>query len=91
MKNIITSILTQKSDFYLSKQIRTLVLSTNANDYDTGEPIIDGSIRKTLTNRRIVDNPILSELNGIKVGRKYCRPISEQQNNDFLDYSRRHS
>jgi hypothetical protein len=52
-------------------------LSTNVNDYDTGEPIIDGSIKKTLTNStQIVDNPILFELNGIKLGRKYCCPIS---------------
>jgi hypothetical protein len=28
--------------------LRTLELSTNVNDYDTGEPILDGSIRKTL-------------------------------------------
>jgi hypothetical protein len=27
---------------YQKKQIRTLVLSTNVNDYDTGEPIVDG-------------------------------------------------
>ena len=74
----------QKSNYDHYKKIRTLVLSNDVNDYDTGEPIIDGSIRKTLTSRRIVDNPILSELNGIKVGRKYCRPTSEQQSNDFL-------
>ena len=59
---------------YQKKQVRTLVLSTNVNDYDTGEPIVDGSIRKTLTSSQIVDNPILSELNGIKVGKKYCNP-----------------
>ncbi|HEV2877079.1 MAG TPA: hypothetical protein VGW09_07375 [Nitrososphaeraceae archaeon] len=77
MKNTTTSMMIQKSDFYHSKQIRTLVLSTNVNDYDTGEPIIDGSIRKTLTNStQIVDYPILFELNGIKLGRKYCCPIS---------------
>ena len=76
MKNTTTSMMIQKSDFYLSKQIRTLVLSTNANDYDTGEPIIDGSIRKTLTNSTQIDNPIIFELNGIKLGRKYCCPIS---------------
>jgi hypothetical protein len=77
MKNTTTSMMIQKSDFYRSKQIRTLVLSTNVNDYDTGEPIIDGSIRKTLTkSTQIVDNPILFELNGIKLGRKYCCPIS---------------
>ena len=53
MKNTTTSMMIQKSDFYLSKQ---MVFSTNVNDYDTGEPIIDGSIRKTLTNStQIVD------------------------------------
>jgi hypothetical protein len=76
MKNTATSMMIQKSDFYLSKQIRTLVLSTNVNDYHTGEPIIDGSIRKTLTSTQIDDNPILFELNGIKLGRKYCCLIS---------------
>ena len=74
MKNTTTSMMIQKSDFYRSRQIRTLVLSTNVNDYDTGEPMVDGSIRKTLTSSQIVDNPILSELNGIKVGKKYCSP-----------------
>ena len=77
MKNTTISMMIQKSDFYRSKQIRTLVLSTNVNDYDTGESIIDGSIRKTITNStQIVDNPILFELNGIKLGRKYYCPIS---------------
>jgi hypothetical protein len=76
MKNTTTSMMIQKSDFYRSKHIRSLVLSTNVNDYDTGEPIIDG-IRKTLTNStQLVDNPILFELNGVKLGRKYCCPIS---------------
>ena len=28
-------------------KLRTLVLSTNVNDYDTGEPVLKGSIRKT--------------------------------------------
>lgn len=56
------------------KQLRTLVLSTDANDYDTGEPIIDGSISKTLVsnNNQIADNPILASLHGVVVGRKYC-------------------
>jgi hypothetical protein len=68
MKNTTTSIMIQKSDFYRSKHIRSLVLSTNVNDFDTGEPIIDGSIRKTLTNStQLVDNPILFELNGVKL------------------------
>lgn len=81
MKNTTTSMIVQKSDFYRSKQIRTIVLSTNVNDYDTGEPIIDGSIGKTLANgTQIVDNPILIERNGIKLGRKYCCPISSAKN-----------
>jgi hypothetical protein len=66
----------QKSDYSRNKQIRTMVLSTNVNDYDTGEPIVDGSIRRTLTSSKPVDNPILFDLNSIKLGRKYCRPIS---------------
>jgi hypothetical protein len=49
MKNA-RSMIIQKGDYYNDRQIRTLVLSTNVNDYDTGEPIVDGSIRKTLTN-----------------------------------------
>ena len=68
----------QKSDYSHNKQIRTLVLSTNVNDYDTGEPIVDGSRRKTLTSSQTVDNPIFYELNNIKLGRKYCRSISRQ-------------
>ena len=56
------------------KNLRTLILSTDANDYDTGEPIIDGSISKTLVsnNKQNADNPILASLNGVVVGRKYC-------------------
>ena len=71
MKNA-TSVI-QENDSYGSKQIRTLVLSTNVNVYDTGEPIVEGNIRKTLTNSSShkVDNPIFLELNGIKIGRKY--------------------
>jgi hypothetical protein len=73
MKNTISVIFHKKSDPAPNKQIRTLVLSTNVNDYDTGETIIDRSIRKTLINSsQISDNPIHSMLNGIKVGRKYC-------------------
>jgi hypothetical protein len=55
------------------KQLRTLVLSTDANDYDTGEPIIDGSISKTLASNsnQLADNPILASLHGVVVGRKY--------------------
>jgi hypothetical protein len=78
MKNI-ASLIIQKSDSYYGKQIRTLVLSTNVNDYDTGEPIVDGSIIKTLTKSSSqVDNPILLELNGIKVGRKYYTPMASR-------------
>jgi hypothetical protein len=71
MENAISMII-QNSNYNHAKQLRTLVLSTNINDY--------GNIRKILTCRQIVDNPILSELNGAKVGRKYLG----QQNNDFL-------
>jgi hypothetical protein len=62
----------QKNDGQ-EKQLRTLVLSSNANDYDTGEPIIDGSITKTLisNNKQNADNPILASLHGLVVGRKY--------------------
>ena len=31
------------------KNLKTLVLSTNVNDYDTGEHIVEGSIRKTIS------------------------------------------
>lgn len=51
----------QKSGYYNkhdNKQVRTLVLSTNVNDYDTGEPIVDGSIRKTLTSVSIIRIPL---------------------------------
>jgi hypothetical protein len=56
------------------KNLRTLILSTDANDYDTGEPIIDGCISKTLVSNDIqnADNPILASLHGVVVGRKYC-------------------
>jgi hypothetical protein len=74
----------QKRNYDDAQQLRTLVLSTNVNDYDTGEPIVDGNIRKTLAGSQLVDNPILSELNGAKVGRKYRRSISGMQNNDYL-------
>jgi hypothetical protein len=63
----------QKSDDQ-KKDLRTLILSTDANDYDTGEPIIEGSISKTLVsnNKQNADNPILSSLHGVVLGRKYC-------------------
>lgn len=37
-----------------NNKLRTLVLSTNVNDYDTGEPILEGSIRKTMTKNKIL-------------------------------------
>lgn len=85
MKNTMSMII-QKSDYDHNKQLRTLVLSTNVNDYDTGESIVDGSIRKTLTSgsSQIVDNPILFELNSIKLGRKYCGPISGQKRDQHV-------
>jgi hypothetical protein len=53
--------------------LQALELSTNVNDYDTGEPILDGSIRKTLIkyNNQEIENTILCELNSIKVDSKY--------------------
>ena len=76
MKNTMSMII-QKSDYDHNKQLRTLVLSTNVNDYDTGESIVSGSIKKTLVSSgQIVDNPILSVLNGVKLGRKYCTPTT---------------
>jgi hypothetical protein len=76
MKNTMSMII-QRNDYDHNKQLRTLELSTNVNDYDTGEPIVSGSIRKTLTSStQIVDNPILSKLNGVKLGRKYCTPTT---------------
>ena len=32
-----------------NKKLRILVLSTDVNDYDTGEPILEGNIRKTIS------------------------------------------
>jgi hypothetical protein len=63
------------------KNLRTLILSTDANDYDTGEPIIDGSISKTLVsnNKQNADNPILASLHGVVVGRKYCECAYQNQ------------
>ena len=36
------------------QQIENISLSTNVNDYDTGEPILEGSIRKTMTKNKIL-------------------------------------
>ena len=71
MKDIILMEIQKGDD--RKKQLKTLVLSTDANDYDTGEPIINGSISKTLAsnNIQIADNPILASLHGVVVGRKY--------------------
>jgi hypothetical protein len=53
-------------------KLRTIELSTNVNDYDTGEPILEGSIRKTLTGKDLKsDNPLYYELCQVKVGKKY--------------------
>jgi hypothetical protein len=82
----------QKRDSYSSKHIRTLFLSTNVNDYDTGGPIVDGSVTKSLTNSSShkVDNPLFSELNGIKVGRKYY-PQTTSRNTLVPDDCSKHS
>ena len=71
MKDIMMMEIQKRNDH--KKTLRTLVLSTDVNDYDTGEPIIDGSIGKTLVidKKQYVDNPILSSLHGVVVGRKY--------------------
>ena len=72
MKNAISVIFQKKRDSTPNKQLRNLVLSTNVNDYDTGETIIDRNIRKTLINSsQISDNSIHSMFISIKVGRKY--------------------
>ena len=67
---------------YQNKQLRTLVLSTNVNDYDTGEPIVDGNISKTLNNssNQIVENPIIAKLQGLILGRKYYFPTMSKNN-----------
>ena len=67
---------------YQKKRLRTLVLSTNVNDYDTGEPIVDGSISKTLSSSRnqIVENPIIAKLQGLILGRKYYFPSMSKNN-----------
>jgi hypothetical protein len=70
-----------KSEFQ-KKRLRTLVLSTNVNDYDTGEPIVDGSITKTLNSsgNEIVENPIFARLQGLILGRKYHHPSMSKNN-----------
>ena len=67
---------------YQNKRLRTLVLSTNVNDYDTGEPIVDSSISKTLNSSRnqIVENPIIAKLQGLRLGRKYYFPSISKNN-----------
>jgi hypothetical protein len=87
MENAIPMII-QKRNYEEAQQLRTLVLSTNVNDYDTGEPIVDGNIRKTLAGSQLVDNPILSELNGAKVGRKYRRSISGMHASEEIERRR---
>lgn len=72
-----------------NKTLRTLVLSTDANDYDTGEPIIDGSISKTLVSgkKQYVDNPILASLHGVVVGRKYCERSMSSETSAKIGYT----
>jgi hypothetical protein len=72
------------------KNLRTLVLSTDANDYDTGEPIIDGSISKTLVSgkKQYVDNPILASLHGVVVGSKYCERCMLRETPPKIGYAR---
>lgn len=67
---------------YQKKRLRTLVLSTNVNDYDTGEPIVDCSIGKTLNSsgNQIVENPIFAKLHGLILGRKYPHPSMSKNN-----------
>ena len=67
---------------YQKKRLRTLVLSTNVNDYDTGEPIVDGSISKTLNSSRnqIVENPIIAKLRGLISGKKCYFPSMSKNN-----------
>jgi hypothetical protein len=67
---------------YQKKQLRTLVLSTNVNDYDTGEPIVDGSISKTLnsSSNLFVENPIFAILHSLKLGRKYQQTTMPNNN-----------
>jgi hypothetical protein len=78
---------------YQKKQLRTLVLSTNVNDYDTGEPIVDGSISKTLNSSRnqIVENPIIAKLQGLILGRKYYFPSMSKNNIISRQEPRSHS
>jgi hypothetical protein len=55
-----------------NNKLRTIELSTNVNDYDTGEPILEGSIRKTLTQKDPKsDSPLYYEPYHVKVGKKY--------------------
>jgi hypothetical protein len=78
---------------YQKKRLRTLVLSTNVNDYDTGEPIVDGSISKTLNSSRnqIVENPIIAKLQGLILGRKYYFPSMSKNNFISRQEPRSHS
>jgi hypothetical protein len=56
-----------------NNKLRTIELSTNVNDYDTGEPILEGSIRKTSITQKDLksDSPLYYELYHVKVGKKY--------------------
>jgi hypothetical protein len=88
MKDIMMMEIQKRDDH--KKNLRTLVLSTDANDYDTGEPIIDGSINKTLVSgkKQYVDNPILASLYGVVVGRKYCEGCMSRETPAKVGYTR---
>ena len=87
MKDIMMMEIQKRGD--QKKNLRALVLSTDANDYDTGEPIIDGSISKTLVNgkKQYVDNPILATLHGVVVGRKYCERCMSRETPAKIGYT----
>jgi hypothetical protein len=55
-----------------NNKLRTIELSTNVNDYYTGEPILEGSIRRILTQQDPKsDSPLYYEPYHVKVGKKY--------------------
>jgi hypothetical protein len=87
MKDIMMMEIQKRDD--QKKNLRTLVLSTNANDYDTGEPVIDGSITKTLVSgkKQYADNPILASLHGVVVGRKYCERCMSRETSAKFGYT----
>ena len=55
-----------------TNNLRTIELSTNVNDYDTGEPILNDSIRETLCcEKRDNESKMKSNGSKIKLGSKY--------------------